>query len=128
MMLFFVSRETMKYNKYVIDDKDNLVLGKQCPVSVQSIARYNYLAHQNGHDEMKILSGKIKYYNIRLGNGHKAQTDYFGYPAGELPTWAPTCDKAIQWEKNVIEPINRFLEPMGLPLVNSQNTVELSLF
>lgn len=116
------------YKKYVIDDTDNLIFEKKAPVSVKCAARYNYLAHQNGHDEMKILSGKIKYYNIRLGNGHKAQTDYFGYPAGELPTWAPTCDKAIQWEKNVIEPINRFLEPMGLPLVNSQNTVELSLF
>ena len=29
------------YKKYVINDEDELVLGKQCPVSVHSIARYN---------------------------------------------------------------------------------------
>lgn len=116
------------YKKYVIDDTDNLIFEKKAPVSVKCAARYNYLAHKNGHDEMKIVSGKIKYYNIRLGTGRKAQTDYFGYPAGELPSWAPPCDKAIQWEKNVIEPLNRFLEPMGLQTVNGENTVELSLF
>ena len=49
---------------------------------------------------------------IRLGNTKKAETDYFGYPSGELPSGAPLCDKAIQWQKNVLDPLNRFLEVM----------------
>lgn len=112
------------YKKYVIEDKNNLTLGKGCPVSVQAIARYNYLAHKNGEDNKIQYSGKIKYYNIVIGN----KIGYFGYPAGELPTWAPPISKITQWEKNVVDPINRFLEVMNIPKVNAGTGVQLSLF
>ena len=112
------------YKKYVIEDKNNLILGKGCPVSVQAIARYNYLAHKNGEDNKIQYSGKIKYYNIVIGN----KIGYFGYPAGELPTWAPPISKITQWEKNVVDPINRFLEVMNIPKVNAGTAIQLSLF
>ena len=112
------------YKKYVIDDKDSLSLGKGCPVSVQAIARYNYLAHKNNEDNKIQYSGKIKYYNIMIGQ----KVGYFGYPAGELPEWAPPISKVVQWEKNVIDPINRFLEVMDIPKVNAGTAVQLSLF
>lgn len=113
------------YKKYVVDDENQLILGKQCPVSVQSIARFNYLAHQNGQDNLKQYSGKIKYYNIRLG---VKTTGYFGYPAGELPSWAPPMDKLVQWQKTIIDPINRFLEVMNIPKVGAGNSVQTQLF
>lgn len=117
------------YAKYVIDDTNMLQLGKQCPVSVQAIARYNYLAHKNGEDNKKTYSGKIKYYNITIGSNPKTATHgYFGFPAGELPEWAPKIDKLTQWEKTVIDPINRFLEVMEIPLAESSDYVQLSLF
>ena len=112
------------YKKYVLEDKDQLILGKQCPVSVQAIARYNYLAHKNGEDNKITYAGKIKYYNINVGNN----IGYFGYPAGELPTWAPPMAKIVQWQKNVIDPINRFLEVMGIPKLNAGTSQQLSLF
>ena len=112
------------YNKYVIDDKDVLELGKQCPVSVQAIARFNYLAHKNHEDNKMQYSGKIKYYNIMIGNN----TGYFGFPAGELPSWAPPISKITQWQKTIIDPINRFLEVMGIPKVNAGTSQQLSLF
>ena len=111
------------YKKYVIDDENELVLGKQCPVSVQAIARFNYLAHKNGEDNKKTYSGKIKYYNITIGMNSK-NTGYFGFPAGELPEWAPKMDKQTQWQKNVIDPINRFLEVMDIPLANAGNVFQ----
>jgi len=113
------------YKKYVIDDEDVLKLGQQCPVSVQAIARYNYLAHQNGEDNKKQYSGKIKYYNIRLG---AKNTGYFGFPAGDLPSWAPPMDKLTQWTKTVIDPINRFLEVMKIQEANPSGAVQYSLF
>ena len=115
------------YKKYVIDDTKQLLLGKQCPVSVQSVARFNYLAHKNGDDSKKFYSGKIKYYNIRTGM-NKGDTGYFGFPAGELPEWAPKIDKMIQWEKTIIDPINRFLEVMKIPLVDASGVFQYSLF
>ena len=112
------------YNKYVIDDKNSLILGKQCPVSVQAIARYNYMAHKMNQDSLVQYAGKIKYYNVKIG-----KTDgYFGYPAGELPEWAPPVNMQLQWKKTVIEPINRFLEVMKIPLVNSADAQQLTFF
>lgn len=117
------------YKKFVIEDENDLVLGKGCPVSVQSIARFNYLAHKNGEDNKKTYSGKIKYYNITIGGHPKtAIHGYFGFPAGELPDWAPKIDKLVQWKKTVIDPINRFLEVMGLPLANENNIIQYDLF
>ena len=113
------------YKKYVINDSDSLELGKQCPVSVQAIARFNYLAHKNNEDNKKQYSGKIKYYNIRI---NEKQEGYFGFPSGELPQWAPKMDKITQWEKTIIDPINRFLEVMDIPKVNASNTFQLTLF
>ena len=113
------------YKKYVVDDENQLILEKQCPVSVQSIARFNYLAHKNGQDNLKQYAGKIKYYNIKLG---AKQSGFFGYPAGELPEWAPPMDKITQWQKTVIDPINRFLEVMDIPKVNASNTIQMELF
>lgn len=112
------------YKKYIIEDTDQLILGKQCPVSVHAIARYNYLAHKNGEDNKKQYSGKIKYYNVSVGNN----IGYFGFPAGELPDWAPPINKIVQWEKTVVGPINRFLEVMDIPKINASNTQQLMLF
>lgn len=113
------------YKKYVEDDTNSLLLYSRCPVSVHSIARYNYMAHKNGQDNLKTYSGKIKYYNMRI---NRNTTGYFGYPSGELPSWAPPVDKLTQWQKNVIDPINRFLIALQLPLVGSTGVQQLPLF
>jgi hypothetical protein len=55
-------------------------------------------------------------------------TSFFGFPAGELPEWAPKMDKKLQWEKTIVEPINRFLEVMDFPKMNAENTLQMSLF
>lgn len=118
-----------QYKKYVLDDKNELVFAKKAPVSVKCAGRFNYLAHKNNQDNKRMISGKIKYYNILIsGSGKKKEIDYFGYPAGELPEWAPKCDKPTQWQKNVIEPLNRFLEAMNLPLVNGAGVLQFDLF
>lgn len=112
------------YRKFVEEDEKDLILGKGCPVSVQAAARFNFLAHLHGEDNKKFYSGKIKYYNIVIGQ----KVCYFGFPAGELPAWAPPIDKQTQWSKTIIEPINRFLEVMNIPKVNSGVAQQLTLF
>lgn len=118
-----------EYKKFVIDDKEQLVFEKHCPVSVHAIARFNYLAYKNGDKDKLTYSGKIKYYNINLGlKGKNPVIGYFGFPAGELPEWAPKMDKLTQWDKTIITPINRFLEVMKIPLAVPVENIQLSLF
>lgn len=113
------------YKKYVICDTDRLELGLHCPFSVKAAARYNYLANKAGRSDLKLMSGKIKYYNIRVGKNE----DYFGYPYGEWPSeFAPPVDYTVQWRKTVIDPINRFLEAMKIPTIGETNSIQLGLF
>lgn len=118
------------YKKYVIDDENDLVFAKQTPVSVKCAARYNWMAKKNNQKNLRIVQGmKVKYYNIIVGRkGKKVETDYFGYPAGELPEWAPEIDKVTQWQKNVLDPLNRFLEVMKIPQLLGDGVVQLDLF
>lgn len=112
------------YKKYVVDDKEQLIFNNHCPFSVKAAARYNHLAYKNGRSDLKIMSGKIKYYNIRVGK----ENDYFGFPYGECPDFAPQVDYATQWQKNIIDPVNRFLVAMDIPNINSMNYIQVGLF
>lgn len=115
------------YTKYVLEDGDNLRFAPKATPGVKACALYNHLAHKNGHDELRVYSGKIKYYNIRVGT-KKDDIGFFGYPSGQLPEWAPKMDYITQWNKTIIEPINRFLEVMQIPAANPYGVVQGSLF
>ena len=112
------------YKTYVLNDEDELTFALKAPVSVKSVGWFNYLAHKNNDDNKKFYSGKIKYYRFLNGNNK----EYFGYPAGELPSWAPPMDKNEQWQKTVISPINRFLEVMKIPIKSGEDNIQLGLF
>lgn len=111
------------YAKYV-ESENPLILRKGAPVSIKAISRYNHLAIKNNEFNKKLYSGKIKYYNIMVG---KEET-FFGFPAGELPEWAPPMCKSLQWYKNVIKPINRFLKVLEIPEITDNNRVQFTLF
>ena len=114
------------YKKYVINDKDMLLLEKRAPFSVKAAARYNYVAHKNGRDDLVLKSGKIKYYNIRINS---KDTDYYGFPPGECPDFAPKIDYTIQWQKTFVDPINRFLKALNIPeVMEGTNCIMNTLF
>lgn len=112
------------YKKYVICDTEGLELAPRAPFSVKAAARYNYLAAKNGRADLKLMSGKIKYYNIKVGT----KDDYFGFPAGECPSFAPPVDYTTQWKKNIIDPINRFLSAMSITEIGPTNVIQTGLF
>ena len=112
------------YKKYVVEDKEQLVFNNHCPFSVKAAARYNHLAYKNGRSDLKLMSGKIKYYNIRVGKDN----EYFGFPYGECPDFAPPVDYATQWQKNLVDPINRFLVAMNMPQIGPTNCIQFDLF
>ena len=115
------------YKKYVIDDQDQLIWAPKCPVSVKAISMFNHLAHKNGKDNLRITSGKIKYYYIKTGP-KASDVSYFGYPAGTDEPWFPPCDRTTCWDKNIIVPMNRFASVIKMPLLSPTGEYSLSLF
>lgn len=115
------------YKKYVLDDENSLEFAPKAPKSVKAVGRYNYLAHKNHQDNLRMISGKMKYYNIRTGS-KKDDIDFFGFPLGELPEWAPKIDYSTQWNKTVVKPLNKFLEALEIPQMTTEGVIQQTLF
>lgn len=117
------------YEKYVLTDKEKLVLEKACPIHVRAAATYNF--HLNNSKYKKkyqpIRSGeKVKYYHAK---SHKAEENVFAFISGSFPVEiAPPMDHDFQFNKSIIVPINRFIEAMGFPGVSPSLITGTQLF
>lgn len=94
------------YDKYVIEWKDRIVLGKKCPAAVRGAARYNHLIYQNN------LQNKYAY--LRTGMKCKmyydSQGNPFAYHDETFPEEiAPEVSRTIQLEKLIFNPIKRLV-------------------
>jgi len=117
------------YEKHVLMDKDKLVLEKGCPIHVRASAIYNHTLYNSKYKKkyQPIRSGeKVKYYHVKTNN---AEENVFGFIAGAFPVeFAPPIDYDVQFSKNIIQPINRFIEAMGYSPVSPQLVVSTQLF
>jgi len=115
------------YEKYVVDDQKSLEFALKTPANCRAAGFYN---HKLNNSKLKskyhpISSGeKIKYYECI-----DKQCSVFGYIAGALPyEFAPEVDYEGQFEKCMIEPLNRVLAVMGLQTLNRNLLYANSLF
>lgn len=117
------------YKKYIIDDKgQSLIVGPKCPSNVRGLGNYNRIRNYYKLPGDELYIGKMKQYEFKNGLG---QWDYFSYEAMNYPEWgnkyAP-IDRTQMFQKYVIDPINRILSPSGLPELNKDNSIQMSLF
>jgi DNA polymerase elongation subunit (family B) len=117
------------YEKHVLSDRDKIVLGKSCPIHVRAAAIYNHTLHNSKYKKkyQPIRTGeKVKYYFVKSA---KAEENVFAFISGAYPVEiAPPMDHDMQFAKNIIQPINRFVEAMGLPPISPQLVVSTQLF
>ena len=117
------------YEKHVLMDKDKLVLEKGCPIHVRAAAIYNHTLFNSKYKKkyQPIRSGeKVKYYFVKNA---KDDQNVFAFISGSFPIeFAPPMDHDVQFSKNIIQPINRFVEAMGYSPVSSQLVVATQLF
>lgn len=117
------------YEKHVLMDKDKLVLEKGCPIHVRAAAIYNHTLFNSKYKKkyQPIRSGeKVKYYFVKNA---KDDQNVFAFIAGAFPVeFAPPMDHDVQFSKNIIQPINRFVEAMGYSPVSPQLVVATQLF
>lgn len=114
------------YEKYVLNDRKEIVLGDKCPINVRSASVYNHILFnskwKNKYNLIK-TGDKIKFYYA------KSEFEVFGFMPGNYPyEFAPEIDYDRQFEKVIIEPFNRFIEVLGFNPIPGNLIYARSLF
>jgi DNA polymerase elongation subunit (family B) len=114
------------YDKYILEDKNSVKLASKCPINVRAAGIYNHnLLNSKYKTKYNLLktSDKLKYY-YAIG-----QHDVFGFIPGNYPMeFAYPINYDLQFEKTVIEPLNRYLSAIGFNKIPSQLMYAQSLF
>ncbi len=131
------------YEKYIINDKENIVQYTQVtkvnkagdyvvtditvPMHVKAAARYNNLLYN------KAKRYKSKYNTIKRGDKIKfyytADGDPFAFLPGLYPVeFAPKMDIDQQFEKMILDPLNRIIAAIGYNAVPVSLTYSASLW
>lgn len=122
------NKKTNNIEKYIIDDTNEFQIGSKCPPNVKAAGLYNFIMNQ---------SPKYKNKYKMIGNGEKLKiyhcknsySNVFAYLPGEHPyEIAPEIDYDIQFEKSIIDPLNRVLTAVKLQTLNSSLIYSTSLF
>lgn len=114
------------YEKYVLDDRKEIVLADKCPINVRSAAVYNHILFNSKFKSKYNLiktGDKIKFYYS------KGKEEVFGFIPGNYPyEFAPEIDYDRQFEKIIVEPFNRFIETLGFNPIPGNLIYARSLF
>ena len=122
------NKRTNNIEKYIVDDTIEFQYGLKCPPNVKAAGFYNFLMNQNP---------KYKNKYKMIGNGEKLKLyhckhnvcEMYAYQPGAHPyEIAPQVDYETQFEKSVIDPINRVLSSVGLQRLNRNLIYSSSLF
>jgi hypothetical protein len=123
-----MSRSISNYRKFVLNDQDSLDLQSGCPIHVRAGSFHNYLLNQNPKlkGKYQLIQGgdKVKWYHC----DDPFQT-VFAYKVGSYPVEiAPKMNFEMQFQKTVLDPLNRIIVPAGLPALNPSLAYTISLF
>lgn len=116
------------YKKYIINDTGSyLVVASKCPSNVKGLGNYNRIRNYYHLPGDEIYGGKLKQYEFRNGN----EWEFFAYEAMNLPDWAnkyAPIDRKHMFQKYILDPLNRIIESSGLPKLNLDGSIQISLF
>ena len=113
------NKRTNNIDKYIIDDQEELQIGLKCPANVKAAGYYNYILNNNKKYKNKyklIANGeKLKIYNC-IGQ----ISEVYAFMPNEHPyEIAPKVDYDTQFEKAMIDPLNRVLTAIGLQTLDT---------
>lgn len=122
------NRRTNNIEKYIIDDQIEFQVGLKCPSNVKAAGYYNYLLNMNPKfkTRYKLIGNgeKLKIYNCK-----SSISEVYAYIPGEHPyEFAPAIDYNTQFEKTMIDPLNRVLTAIGLQTLDTNLLYASSLF
>ena len=101
--------------KFILNDTTKFEVAKGCPMHVRAAGYHNYILNNSKYKAKYSLirsSEKIKYYFVAVNN--EQENNVFGYLNGSYPyEYAPPIDFDAQFNRTILDPINRFIEVMG---------------
>ena len=121
------SRKVNNYQKYIVNDYETFEFALRCPIGVRAAGYHNYLLNNS------TAKGKYK----PLGNSEKCKMyfstdkscEVFAFAPGDYPyEFAPQIDHDQQFEKTILDPINRVVTAMGFKGFNRNLIYTTSLF
>jgi DNA polymerase elongation subunit (family B) len=122
------NKRTNNIDQYIIDDQKELQIGLKCPANVKAAGYYNYILNNNKKYKNKykhIQNGeKLKIYNCI-----SSISEVYAFMPNEYPyEIAPKVDYDTQFEKAMIDPLNRVLTAIGLQTLDTNLIYASALF
>lgn len=117
------------YQKYVLQDSEEIMFASKAPAQVKGAAYHNYLIKEYNltHKYNRIKNGdKVKYYVT-----NNPEIPVFAYMSGSFPIELKQyveMDYDLQFEKTILSLTNRILTAVGLTPLNADLIYELKLF
>ena len=116
------------YEKYIYDDKKEIVYTDAvCPIHVRGAALYNHMLYTTAKKYRSKYSflkkdDKVRFYFIN-------PNDVFSFIPDQFPVeFAPKVDIDTQFEKMLLDPLNRIIEAIGYPKVSASLTYSSGLW
>lgn len=119
------------YKTKVINDTSAFECVKGAHFGVKASAFHNFLLNKNSEYKVKydlIKSGRIKYYYCKHPINEVFAYSRSFHPLEITQKENIVIDLDTQFEKTVLQIVNKFLKPLNLPLINKRISVLNSLF
>ena len=121
------SLKTNNYDKYIVEDYNKLEFIKGCPINVRAAGYSNYLLNNSKYKRKYNLIGngeKLKMYHCK-----DMMCNVFSFSPGSHPyEFAPEVDYELQFEKCMIDPLNRVISAIGLQTLDRNLVYSATLF
>jgi DNA polymerase elongation subunit (family B) len=115
------------YEKYIVDDQKTFEIGLKCPPTCRASGYHNYLLNNSKfRNKYQLISNGEK---IKIYQSTSHVSDIFAFIAGSYPyEFAPEIDYDAQFEKCIIDPLNRVFTVIGMQTLNRNLIYANSLF
>jgi hypothetical protein len=114
------------YEKYILDDCDNLEVAKGCEPHVKGAGTFNHIMKKTGYNKYQRLgtTDRVMFYRTT-----HPEHPWFSFIQGEYPAeFALECDRSEQFQSIYLGPINNIISSMGMQPLKPDLVVFESLF
>lgn len=100
------------YNKSIVDDNKQLVIGDKCPIHVKAAGTYNYFLNMDKNKQYKTKYNKIKTRDkVKFYKTTNPDFPVFGYLPNKFPLeFALPMDYDQQFDDLILKPLNKILD------------------